>query len=260
MTPGSATSVAKYASDPTTRRGSIADAITPPGSTRSRRRPSSSPPWPWKYHHGMPFCVLTTTVSGPRIGASVGASAVRPCALTPRNTTSAVPIVARSPVTCGRTSKSPSALVTRSPRACIACRCGPRANSTTSAPAFARRAPMYPPTAPAPAITILISYPRGFAPRTPPHALSRAASPARSFRVARSPRSLARQRRAVYETASSRLRLGREGLGDDAALNLAGRGAWDGGRDVDLLGTLEIGQALLAVGEQLGLGGLTVQR
>jgi hypothetical protein len=34
-------------------------------------------------------------------------------------------------------------------------------------------------------------FPRGFAPRTPRHALSRAASPARSDRVARSPRSLA---------------------------------------------------------------------
>ena len=53
---------------------------------RARRR------WSWKYHHGMPFCVLTTTVSGPSSGRSCGASAVRPCAFTPRNTTSAVPI------------------------------------------------------------------------------------------------------------------------------------------------------------------------
>src|SRR5262249_54942048 len=37
----------------------------------------------------------------------------------------------------------------------------------------------------------LISHPRGFAPRTPPHALSLAASPARSVRVARSRCSLA---------------------------------------------------------------------
>ena len=85
MTPGSTMSVAKYASDPTTRRGSIAAAMTPPGSTRSSRSPSSSPPMLWKYHHGMPFCVLTTTVSGPSSGRSCGASAVRLCALTPRN-------------------------------------------------------------------------------------------------------------------------------------------------------------------------------
>src|SRR6476661_6850093 len=205
----------------------------------------------------MPFCVLTTVVSGPNSGASVGASAVSPCALTPRKTTSALPIVVRSPVTCGRTSKSPSALVTRSPRVCIACRCGPRANSTTSAPALARRAPIYPPTAPAPAMTILISYPRGFAPRSPLHALSRAASSARSVRVARSLRSLALQGRAVYKTASFRLR--RECLRDDPALNLSCRSARDGGGDVDLFGTLEFGQTLLAVGEQLGLGGVTVQ-
>src|SRR5881296_615322 len=37
----------------------------------------------------------------------------------------------------------------------MACRCGPRANKTTSAPARASRAPMYPPIAPAPAMTIL---------------------------------------------------------------------------------------------------------
>src|SRR5437868_5272938 len=55
-------------------------------------------------------------------------------------------------------------------------------------------------------------------------------------------------------------RRGRERLRDDAALNLAGRGAWDGSRDVDLFGTLEVGQPLLAVGEQLRLGGLAVQR
>ena len=42
----------------------------------------------------------------------------------------------------GETSKSPSALSTRSPRSCIAFRCAPRANRTTSAPALASRAPM----------------------------------------------------------------------------------------------------------------------
>ena len=46
----------------------------------------------------------------------------------------------------------------------------------------------------------------------------------------------------------------RYALRDDAALNLAGRGARNGVGDVDLLRPLEVGQALLAVGEQLGLG------
>src|SRR5947207_246241 len=39
---------------------------------------------------------------------------------------------------------------------------------------------------PEPVPELVLSYPRGVAPRTPPHALSRAASPARSVRVARS--------------------------------------------------------------------------
>src|SRR4051794_22535183 len=45
-----------------------------------------------------------------------------------------------------------------------------------------------PPIRPTPTIAIRLTqaYPRGFAPRTPLHALSRAASPARSVRVARS--------------------------------------------------------------------------
>ena len=49
-------------------RGSIAAEITPAGSMRSRRNPSHSPPKPWKYHQGIPFCVLTTVVSGPSTG------------------------------------------------------------------------------------------------------------------------------------------------------------------------------------------------
>ena len=69
----------------------------------------------------MPFCVLTTTVSGPKSGCSGGASAVRLCALTPRKTTSAVPIVARSPVTCGPDLEvAVRRSMTRRPRSCIA--------------------------------------------------------------------------------------------------------------------------------------------
>ena len=43
-----------------------------------------------------------------------------------------------APVTVGLTSKSPSGLVTRRPRSCIARKCGPRANSTTSTPGMRR--------------------------------------------------------------------------------------------------------------------------
>jgi CubicO group peptidase (beta-lactamase class C family) len=51
-------------------------------------------------------------------------------------------------------------------------------------------------------IDALVSNPRGFAPRTPLHALSRAAAPARSARVARSPGSLAPcSEHQIHETA-----------------------------------------------------------
>ena len=55
--------------------------------------------------------------------------------------------------------------------------------------------------------TLVLSYPMGFAPRTPLHAPSRAAAPARSGRVARSHGSLAPwNERQVYEMASSLIR------------------------------------------------------
>ena len=41
---------------------------TSPGSTLGRRRPSYSPPRPWKYHQGTPFTPMTTAVSGPSSG------------------------------------------------------------------------------------------------------------------------------------------------------------------------------------------------
>ena len=94
--------------EPTTRDASIADAITPPGSTLSR----------WQNHHGTPFCKLTTVVCSPIRGFNGGASWVRPCAFTPRKITSNVPASARSPISFGRTSKSAPGFEcnTRSPR------------------------------------------------------------------------------------------------------------------------------------------------
>ena len=64
------------------RSGEMCAAITPPGSALSSRVPSQGPPWREKYHHGMPFCAGTTAVASPSSGASNGAMAVRPCALT----------------------------------------------------------------------------------------------------------------------------------------------------------------------------------
>src|SRR5438876_11948112 len=65
ITPGSMISAEKYTIDATTRRGSIDAAITPPGSTRSKQKSE-------KYHHGRPFCVLTTVVHSPRSGLTRG--------------------------------------------------------------------------------------------------------------------------------------------------------------------------------------------
>ena len=156
-TPGRTISVAKYTMEPTTRRGSTAAEITPPGSTRSSRVPASGPPPDWKNHHGTPFCVLTTIVSGPSVGASCGARAGRPWALTARTTTSAGPPSSRLATTRGRASKLPSTLSTCTPCSCMARRCGPRANRVTSCPARAMRAPRYAPIAPAPAIRNFIA-------------------------------------------------------------------------------------------------------
>ena len=128
--------------EPTTCCGGMELAMTPPGSTRSSCKPENSPAPVWKYHQGMPFCVLTTVVSAEIKGATRGASCVRPCALTPRKMTSTGPASARSPMILGRSTKSPSGLITRTPRSCMARRCGPRAKSVTSSPARVMRAPM----------------------------------------------------------------------------------------------------------------------
>ena len=90
---------------------------------------------PWKYHHGMPFCVLTTAVSGPKSGCSVRRQRGQAVRLDAEEDD--VGLADRRQIAGRRsacTSKSPSGLMTRSPRSCIARRCGPRANSTTSAP------------------------------------------------------------------------------------------------------------------------------
>ena len=84
---------------------------------------------------------------GPNSGRSDGASAVRAVRLDAEEHDVGGADRRQIAGDLRRTSKSPSGLVTRRPRSCIARRCGPRANSTTSAPPR-RRAPMYPPIAP----------------------------------------------------------------------------------------------------------------
>mmetsp|Transcript_18268 Transcript_18268/g.27575 ORF Transcript_18268/g.27575 Transcript_18268/m.27575 type:complete len:229 (-) Transcript_18268:82-768(-) len=61
--PGARKCAAGYGMQPTMRLVSMALRICPLGSTLSKARPSNWPPWPTKYHHGRPFCMVMTTVS-----------------------------------------------------------------------------------------------------------------------------------------------------------------------------------------------------
>jgi hypothetical protein len=77
ITPGATSSEAGYTTQPITRSISMLAVITPPGSTASIRVPSYGPGSLWKYHQGMPFCMVTTIVSGPnrlRISSAAGAT------------------------------------------------------------------------------------------------------------------------------------------------------------------------------------------
>src|SRR5882672_2980573 len=98
----------------------------------------------------MPFCALTTVVSGPIKGARRGAIAVRLCALSVSSKTSTGPTVAGSSVALGCAAKSPISPRTLTPCSCIARRCGPRAIRVTSSPALVNMAPANAPMAPAP--------------------------------------------------------------------------------------------------------------
>ena len=65
-TPGAISSLAGYTTEPMMRSFSMLAAMLPSGSTMVTGRPSCSPPSRWKYHQGMPFCIVTTAVSGPK--------------------------------------------------------------------------------------------------------------------------------------------------------------------------------------------------
>ena len=157
--PGAVISAAGYAMQPMIRSGAIAPAITPPGSRESSTVPSSGPPWRWKYHHGIPFWVVSTTVSGPNSAGRSPAMGAIWCALTPRITRSWGPHSFKWPVaaTSGARTTAPSFIATSSPRARIASRWAPLAMRVTRSPAAASLAPSNPPMAPAPATQIFIT-------------------------------------------------------------------------------------------------------
>ena len=156
--PGAVISAAGYAMQPMIRSGAIAPAIVPPGSRESSAVPSNGPPWRWKYHHGIPFCAVSTTVSGPnRAGRSPAMGAIW-CALTARTTRSCGPHSVMSlvaAISVARTTE-PSRIVTSRPRARIASRWAPLAMRVTSSPDSASVAPSNPPMAPAPTTQIFM--------------------------------------------------------------------------------------------------------
>ena len=61
-TPGDTRFAAGYATLPITRAASMLRAMLPSGSAETTGVPSYCPPCLWKYHHGIPFCIVTTLV------------------------------------------------------------------------------------------------------------------------------------------------------------------------------------------------------
>jgi hypothetical protein len=57
------------------RSASMCRAIEPSGSAERTGVPSYSPPCLWKYHHGMPFCIVTIEVLALQSAASSAATA-----------------------------------------------------------------------------------------------------------------------------------------------------------------------------------------
>ncbi len=93
-TPGATSSEAGYTTQPSTCSGGRWQARAPSGSTLCTTVPASGPPWRWKYQNGMPFCIVTMTVSGPMRRAASAATLASWCAFTARTTTSCTPTAA----------------------------------------------------------------------------------------------------------------------------------------------------------------------
>ena len=143
ITPGSTISVPRYTIEPTTRARIDGGADHAAGVDALQAKPCEFA----RAHLEIPPRACRSACSRPwcsrRSAALTAAQAESGHAPSRRGRSHpSGPASPRSPMTRGRTSKSPSALSTRSPRSCIARRCGPRANSVTSWPARAMQAPM----------------------------------------------------------------------------------------------------------------------
>ncbi len=92
--PGATSSEAGYTTQPTMRSAGMFATSRPLGSTLRTTLPASSPPCLWKYQNGMPFCIVTTTVAGPKSSGTFRATASTWCAFMARMTMSCAPAAA----------------------------------------------------------------------------------------------------------------------------------------------------------------------
>src|SRR6516162_6735600 len=143
--------------DPSTRSTLMFFAMTPPGSTDSRTVPSWGPPTLQKYHQGIPFCAVTTTVDVPHSPLMSAATPATWCAFRPMMTRSWTP--SSDILSVARTGKVRSVPPSwrRRPFSRIAARCCPRTTTPTSWPIAASFAAISPPIAPAPTTQIFMS-------------------------------------------------------------------------------------------------------
>jgi hypothetical protein len=122
---------------------------------------------PWKYHHGMPFCIVTITVSRCQSAGSRSTSGSTWWAFVARITTSCGP--ASAGLATARSAcvvDVPSASCSRRPFACSARKVLPRATSVTRASPPASRAATKLPIDPAPTMQMRTASPRGAAAKT----------------------------------------------------------------------------------------------
>src|SRR4051812_3676041 len=138
--------------------GSIWRAMVPSGAAAATGLPSYSPPCFWKYHQGMPFCMVTMLVCPCKSVPRSGATAATWCAFTVSSTTSCGPASLIFPQARALECNSvPSSSISFIPWLRMASRFAPRAMNVTSSPAAASFVPRYPPIAPAPTMAILMA-------------------------------------------------------------------------------------------------------
>ncbi len=149
-TPGASRVQAVDVMPPSRRCGPTCCHSCPPGSSAGIWRPSPSPPTPWWYHQGMPFCRKTAVPLSPSRAAIEEAAAGSAGDFRATMTKSCGPSSAGSSLACTCACSTASSVCRVSPLARTSARVAPRANTLTWAPARASSTARWLPTAPAP--------------------------------------------------------------------------------------------------------------